>query len=524
MPRALRTAYGERAAVDWRAGMQGASQSTRLGRTAGPWAFVMGDSTANVPLPPIAGCEAELLSLMQQPGAVAAPSSNLRLDELQSVFGCALHMHQPTIPAGANGELISHLQFMLEHPGEGDNHNAEPFAQCYRRLVDILPGLIDQGCNPRIMLDYSGTLLWGFQQMNRTDILDALRRLACDAALQPHVEFLGTFWGHAVAPSTPIPDLKLQLQAWQHQFAALFGAPALQRVKGFSPPEMHLPNHPDTLYALVKALRECGYRWLLVQEHSVETLEGTGLSREQTLIPNRLVARNSSGEELSIVALIKTQGSDTKLVGQMQPYYEALGLGRQSLGAGDIPALVNQIADGENGGVMMNEFPAAFEQAHQRIAAGSSSTAAINGTECLELLEAAGFSAADYPAIQAVGQQRLWQQISGPPSQVAVTDAIATLKAADPGFSMEGASWTNNLSWVEGYESVLEPMQRLSARFHERFDPLVAQDPSVTQTRAYQEALLHLLLLETSCFRYWGQGTWTDYAREIHRRGEALVG
>jgi len=118
----------------------------------------------------------------------------------------------------------------------------------------------------------------------------------------------------------------------------------------------------------------------------------------------------------------------------------------------------------------------------------------------------------------------LWQQLGGPPSQVAVTDAIATLKAADPGFSMEGASWTNNLSWVEGYESVLEPMQRLSARFHERFDPLVAQDPSVTQTRAYQEALLHLLLLETSCFRYWGQGTWTDYAREIHRRGEALVG
>jgi len=31
------------------------------------------------------------------------------------------------------------------------------------------------------------------------------------------------------------------------------------------------------------------------------------------------------------------------------------------------------------------------------------------------------------------------------------------------------------------------------------------------------------LLLETSCFRYWGQGTWTDYARELHRRGvEAL--
>ena len=33
--------------------------------------------------------------------------------------------------------------------------------------------------------------------------------------------------------------------------------------------------------------------------------------------------------------------------------------------------------------------------------------------------------------------------------------------------------------------------------------------------------VLHLLLLETSCFRYWGQGVWTEYAREIHRRGLA---
>jgi hypothetical protein len=88
---------------------------------------------------------------------------------------------------------------------------------------------------------------------------------------------------------------------------------------------------------------------------------------------------------------------------------------------------------------------------------------------------------------------------------------------------MGGASWTNNLSWVEGYGNVLEPMQQLSARFHQHFDPLVAADPAVTSTPAYQQALLHLLLLETSCFRYWGQGTWTDYARELHRRGMELV-
>jgi hypothetical protein len=485
--------------------------------------------------PPISGQEAEILALMQQRRPSSLTPHTAPLATLASAFACALHMHQPVIPAGAKGELISHLQYMLDHPGMADHHNAEPFAHCYRRLADMLPQLISEGCEPRIMLDYSGTLLWGFEQMDRQDILAALRRLACDPLLQPHVEWLGTFWGHAVASSTPVPDLKLQILAWQHHFAALFGREALQRVKGFSLPEMHLPNHPDTLHALVKALGDCGYRWLLVQEHSVENHDGSPLSRAQTLVPNRLVARSSSGAVASITALIKTQGSDTKLVGQMQPYAEALGHGRQTLGGTTVPALVSQIADGENGGVMMNEFPAAYIQAHQRLREAARPdatepshpdahrTVALNGSEYLELLAAAAIEETDFPEIQAVQQHRLWQRISGPANPQAVTDAIATLQAEDPGFSMAGASWTNNLSWVEGYANVLEPMQELSAAFHQRFDERVARDPSVTASPCYQQALLHLLLLETSCFRYWGQGVWTEHARALHRRGLALL-
>lgn len=476
-------------------------------------------------LPPIAGREAELQTLMQDGDPVFLPHTTLRLEAIRSGFACALHMHQPTIPAGPDGELIGHLQFMVEHPGEGDNHNAEPFAHCYRRLADILPQLINEGCNPRIMLDYSGNLLWGFAQMGRHDIVEALRFLACDPSMQPHVEWLGTFWSHAVASSTPIPDLKLQIQAWQHHFAALFGDAALRRVRGFSLPEMHLPNHPDTLFALVTALRQCGYRWVLVQEHSVETLEGSALSQAQKGLPNQLVARSSSGEVATITALIKTQGSDTKLVGQMQPYYEALGLNRLTLGGLSVPPLVSQIADGENGGVMMNEFPQAYIQAHQRIAAdgANAGTFALNGSEYLELLEAAGVTLADCPRVQPVQQHRLWQRVGASCSPPRVEAAIVELQASDPSFSMAGASWTNNLSWVEGYANVLEPMQQLSARFHQVFDPLVNADAAVTQRPTYQQALLHVLLLETSCFRYWGQGTWTDYAATIHRRGLELL-
>ena len=468
--------------------------------------------------PPISGREQDVAALMLKPRQ-AWSTSPIKFEQLRSGFACALHMHQPTVPAGAGNTLISHLQYMLDHPNEGDNHNAEPFAHCYRRLAELLPELINEGCAPRIMLDYSGNLLWGIEQMGRRDIGDALHYLACDPLMQEHVEWLGTFWSHAVAPSTPIPDLKLQISAWQQQFEACFGRAALERVKGFSPPEMALPNHPDTLFEFVKALKDAGYQWLLVQEHSVERIDGSPLQRDQCFVPNRLVARNSKGEETCITALIKTQGSDTKLVGQMQPYYEALGCDRQQLGEVDVPSLVSQIADGENGGVMMNEFPEAFRQANRQIRDNPNGTVAINGSEYIEALERSGVNPSHFPTIQAVQQHRLWREAGDNATADGIQSAINRLSDADAGFNMEGASWTNNLSWVEGYANVLGPMNQLSAQFHALFDQTVDRDSSITCTQAYQESLLHVLLLETSCFRYWGQGAWTDYAHEIHRRG-----
>lgn len=478
--------------------------------------------------PNICGWEAEISSVVNHHELIFLPTTNLKLENITAGFACALHMHQPTVPAGANGELICHLQYMFEHPGEGDNHNAGAFAWCYSRMGDFIPELVANGANPRIMLDYSGNLLWGFCQMGRDDILSHLKLLTCDPQYQPHVEWLGTMWSHAVVPSTPIPDLKLQIQAWQHYFAAIFGYDALKRVKGFSPPEMHLPNHPDTLFEYIKALKECGYRWLLVQEHSVERLDGSGLNHEDKYIPNRLVARNSHGETISITALIKTQGSDTKLVAQMQPYHEAKGRGKQQIGNVNIPSCVNQIADGENGGVMMNEFPRDFHPVWYEITdngINNPGVVGLNGTEYIELLEAAGVESEDYPTCQAVGQHKIWQQVNRDNSTPeAIEQAIAQLKETDHSFHMDGASWTNDLSWVKGYENVLGPMNQLSADFHQKYDSLIEQDPSLTQQPEYQQALLYNLLLQTSCFRYWGQGSWTDYANQIYQRGKAALG
>jgi hypothetical protein len=459
--------------------------------------------------PPI--CDSDI-SYSSDP--VFLPTTNLRLDSIQSAFACALHMHQPTIPAGRNGELISNLQHMFEHPNDGDNHNAASFAWCYSRMGEFIPELVSQGCNPRIMLDYSGNLLWGFQQMGRDDILDHLKQITCDREFQPYVEWLGTMWSHAVVPSTPIPDLKLHIQAWQHHFASIFGYEALKRVRGFSPPEMHLPNHPDTLFQYIKALKECGYQWLLVQEHSVERLDGSPLPHDQKYIPNQLVARNSNHETISITALIKTQGSDTKLVAQMQPYFEAKTRSKQQLNHTQIPSLVSQIADGENGGVMMNEYPRDFFRIYHEIrdsGNNNSGVVAVNGTEYLELLEASGINPNDYPKVQAVQQHKIWQRVDQ--SAETVEQSIANLKQNDDRFHIDGASWTNDLSWVKGYENVLEPMTELSALFHQ----------IGTDHAHYQEALLYNLLLQTSCFRYWGQGAWTDYAREIYRRGKSIL-
>ena len=307
------------------------------------------------------------------------------------------------------------------------------------------------------------------------------------------------------------------MRAWQHHFASLFGLEALGRVRGFSPPEMALPNHPDVAYEFVKTLKECGYRWLLVQEHTVEEANDGNRVR-QPHVPHRLTVRNSRGESASIIAIIKTQGSDTKLVGQMQPYYEARGLLRTDLGGRSIPPLVTQIGDGENGGVMMNEFPSMFMQVMRE--ASGSETPPMNVTEYLEHLEAAGVRDSNFPVVHPLFHKRIWDRCGDAADPAKLEAAIANLRREDGRFHVEGGSWTSDISWVRGYQGVLGPMESASALFAER--DLRGQAKHCD--KQHEEALFHLLVSQTSCFRYWGEGAWTDYGRELCRRAtEALT-
>jgi hypothetical protein len=438
---------------------------------------------------------------------------------IDSAFAVALHMHQPLIPAGGpdlrTAGIVSNLQWMLEHPDLGDNHNAPVFQWCYKRMGELIPQLHAEGRQPRIMLEYSGTLLHGLRRAGLDDVFDALRPLTCDPGLRHAVEWLGCPWGHAVAPSTPVQDYRLHVRAWQHHFAAIFGLEALGRVRGFSPAEMALPNHPDVAYEFVKTLNDCGYQWLLVQEHTVELPDGRPLERPH--LPHRLVCTSSRGDTAEIVAVVKTQGSDTKLVGQLQPYSEAKGLSRVELAGRRVPPLVTQIADGENGGVMMHEFPPKYLEVVR--ACSGSRTPIMNVTEYLEQLFATGVQPSDLPAIQPLFQHRIWQQMAPGDGPGRLAGVIARLGREDSRFHMEGGSWTNDLSWVRGYDRVLVPMEQASSLFQEQ---VLARGVPTDDPR-YRKALFHLLAAETSCYRYWGQGTWTDYGVELSRRVADIV-
>lgn len=469
-------------------------------------------------LPNICGNEEKIAKYRRETADLYKPLSNIDINRVQSSFGIALHMHQPTIPAETDNlhtaGLVGNLQYMMEHQYIHDNHNAPIFLRCYSRMSDFVRELVKQRRNPRVMLDYSGNLLWGLHQMGEGRVLDNLRRITSDKEYYRYVEWLGTMWSHAVVSSTPIPDIRLHIQAWQEHFASIFGYDALKRVKGFSAPEMHLPIHPDVCFEYVRALREFGYEWLMVQEHTIENLDGSGIKHRH--FPYRLIAKNSLGEVEQISVLIKTQGSDAKLVGQMQPYYEAKTKNREQYCGKSVPPFVLQIGDGENGGVMMNEFPAVYKNVFAEV--GTEGVVAMNGSEYLEFIKGMGIKESGFIPVQPISQHKIWEFIDSY-SAGAADKATDKVKGKYPDFSLDKASWTNDRNWVKGYESVLNPINKLSAAFHERFDNKKVDKRS----RSYREALLYLLLSQTSCFRYWGAGIWTDYAREICRRGMEIL-
>jgi hypothetical protein len=156
--------------------------------------------------------------------------NGLDLEGATSTFAAALHMHQPLIPADGDdlrsAGIISNLAWMMAHPGLGDSHNAPVFVWCYKRMGELIPQLLGEDRQPRVMLDYSGTLLHGMRQMGLDDVFDALGYLTHDsrAARPPSgsVPPGATRWPHprrsGITGCTCAPGSTISLpsSAWRH--------------------------------------------------------------------------------------------------------------------------------------------------------------------------------------------------------------------------------------------------------------------------------------------------------------------
>jgi hypothetical protein len=165
--------------------------------------------------------------------------------------------------------------------------------------------------------------------------------------------------------------------------------------------------------------------------------------------------------------------------------------------------------------VMMNEFPPKYLEVMRE--ASDSETVPVNVTEYLEYLDSIGITENDFPAVQPIMQQRIWERLGSRSSVDELEKVINQLRKEDHRFSMEGGSWTNNISWVRGYGDVLGPIEQASALFAEKAEGVP------TSEQRYRNALFHLLTTQTSCYRYWGTGLWTDYARELCRRTSDIL-
>ena len=287
-------------------------------------------------LPNICGSERQLETAIQSHRGkpVYLPESRIDFGRIRSAFAIALHMHQPLIPAGGDdlrtAEIISNLKYMMDNPGIGDNHNAPVFHWCYKRMGEFIPQLMDEA--------NSRASCW----TTRARLLTDCGRWGCTTSSttcgeSPVTAATGARWNGWAAPGVT----RSRLPRRRRIFACTSGPGSIilprssvwKRWAGsaaFLRRKWRCPIIRMSLMSSSRRSRTAATDGCWCRSTSVERPEN-GPGPERKHLPHRLVCRNSRGEEASIIALIKTQGSDTKLVAQMQPYYEAKGLSRWEL-------------------------------------------------------------------------------------------------------------------------------------------------------------------------------------------------
>jgi hypothetical protein len=227
--------------------------------------------------------------------------------------------------------------------------------------------------------------------------------------------------------------------AWQHHLGANFGGEALGRVGASPRAEMALPTTRGRWVG--QDLQDCGDQWLLVQQHTWISPEGR--SRERAPLPHRL-------------AVIKPQGSNTKLVGQLHPHHQAKG--RATAGCWPTVRRPPLVTRSQMARTRRDNAPVPPSSLRVVRDYSGSQTPMRNLTQYLEQLVASGTQPGELAVIPAAGPAPHLAAAGPGDGPDRLADHLDQPRlAGQPSPHQGGGSWTGELSWVGGDDQVLSP-------------------------------------------------------------------
>ncbi|MFH0817198.1 MAG: glycoside hydrolase [Candidatus Micrarchaeota archaeon] len=434
-----------------------------------------------------------------------------KLATAKAIYVPWLHMHQPHIwfvypknilnpKRWENESLIGNLEKMLY---EG-NYDANKFAMAYANPAKFVTRLREEGFDPKIMLDFSGTLLESLERLSQSDdfnnmyvrvdmagrdeqVGNIIEQYKNALAKYPDaIEFTGTGFYHPYFPAIPRADWASQISRWREKFKSLFGEKALLNVKGFWLPEMGIPGDEGDLFHLIREIKKAGYKWMILP--AVENPQACPLelpngewNRFRIFNEPHILSASLGGETESIVAVVREPGIDHQSgCGAGGVYDKANWVAREraALKASVSPALLVPTSDGENGNVMMNQFFFdSFTPFYTNIIDDKVSSLCVS----------------DY--LEGMLKKKL-----GKVDWARAEEIFSPIK-----IKKKGGSWIGgHQQWLEGDRrlAIKRKIDALSERLH-KFDKSKG-------TQAYREAEDAVLNSETSCYVYWGSDFWFD--------------
>ena len=323
-------------------------------------------------VPNVSGAEgpvAEAMRASEWPPLSGLHHGGDPLAGIGSACAIALHMHQPLIPAGGErprtAAIISNLQYMMENPGIGDNHNASVFHWCYKRMGEFIPQLVDEGKQPRVMLEYSGTLLHGLRQMGADDVFDNLSASRATRAIAARGMAglpVGTR-GRAVDAGAGLPRCMCCLAAPFRGHLRPGGDGPRAWVLAVGDGAAQPAGHRLRVRAHAQGLR------LPVGARAGAHGRAPGRAGPASTSTSRtaLSAAMPRGERPASSPSSRRRAATPSWWRRCSPITRPKDSSRWELAGKQVPPLVTQIADGENGGVMMNEFPSEVSRGHARV-------------------------------------------------------------------------------------------------------------------------------------------------------------